>query len=1498
MNRMLSKLLRIPKTVLVESNIHVVLQDKELVPMREVGENWIVNKNAPVAVMLGFDPGKYTFVAEYLKNFRTLFLEPDVSIDEYADKISSYNPKCIIVWGYTEFSDVTGFASRHTLPIYRMEDGFLHSASLDTANTRAYSLVLDKSSLYFNANEQSDLEKLLLAYDFDRSPNLLLQAERLIEFQKRFGIGKYNFPSEGNAAILYGKGQRRRVLVIGQSMEDQSVLYANPEGWTCERLIQLAREENPDCEVLYKPHPEELKGLGRENSSVKESLPQCTVIEKNISLAELFPLVERVYVMTSLAGFEALLHNVPVTTTGMPFYAGWGLTDDRTKPPRPRRILTPHQLYAGACLMYPQYILDLENSARGCQKTLFRLCEEKNGVTLLGENWEDAGKPVALIYGLGAERAAKLLDILSKYRVAVYVNGEMDFNQVCKGLKPEAIFAYNKSLPYSVVQFAGRCGIELNALVKGIAVTASDAQDYFSYEIFAVVPYNQAFDTAEASPLSALESLLSSFDIEAHRERMKCMDSFLPLNRTVHKGFCNILDRHPAHEVINIKIKQQRILLLAQDAAEVLRLRSLACSDHANAELFVLVSEAVAQKEFFPEDCTLLPPRAILADILDFMDKVYTADSPLALEALRRGIPVTVTGTPFYAGWGLTDDRSEVSRPRVLTREEFFYAVFILYPCYFIDTKDSIAGFFCETLRWYGKCLLANFEQNSKSKPAFRLSDNNTVQLEKEGPATIQELKAYFGDFTSKNWLVTVACLLYGMHKKNNDKKNVVFAAKSVMDDRTFHVFLEMLATVSSANYMKWELASLYKKLSMPDLAQKMLDEIQEEAGTTSLFVKAPSATTCLNLAGLHKDDAKPKMSQRYYWQALLQGVKTSKVLEQCASNASECMDFESSLHLYRFLYELASCAGNELLALRALSELVVNNAYAGNPSDGLLWLTILGGMNINVAMRTVDATQVFWEQHFPNLNMYSCIGNWADGMGSVGHQAKLHMFASNFDAAIEVMNSNIDEVSSDISMSILYAKTKFLVGEYVEADMVYDYIINKFGMPTSICYNYLYFCMHTGKYDRMEEILARYDHMNFTNKDFFKSCVRMYKRDIGGAFPSLCDSFVHAEQRRLLGMKCVRSLEEVAPGENLLVIACSGLGDEIGNAVFYNKISKACRGKVTFTCDSRLCTLFRRSLPNLAIEPVRRLRNLPDIAKAPYNYANLPCSAYIDMFDNHGYGLFERADKVILDMDAIRSVVRGYEDFSGLATLVPDAKETERYRRQLPVDGKLTVGLCWRSVGRRYSRIRNYCRIEDFEPLFKRDDIRIVILQYDGCSPHEEAWIREHYPHNTMSFAGLDMYDDLDGLAAAIAALDMVISPAVNIRQVSGSLGVPTSFLVSSSSIDWRKEEDGEMDVIYKKTIHRRIEDVDAMCALLQQDIDAMVEKKARACAAGQTFHCAETPPHDGAEDTPSGVPGDLAAKPDFSSQVPRKKMRKLSPMRRLSTAHGEKGREKRVSG
>lgn len=67
--------------------------------------------------------------------------------------------------------------------------------------------------------------------------------------------------------------------------------------------------------------------------------------------------VDEVWTMTSALGFEALLRGKRVTCTGQPFYAGWGLTEDRG-PPLLRRTASPDlaALVHATLIAYPRYV--------------------------------------------------------------------------------------------------------------------------------------------------------------------------------------------------------------------------------------------------------------------------------------------------------------------------------------------------------------------------------------------------------------------------------------------------------------------------------------------------------------------------------------------------------------------------------------------------------------------------------------------------------------------------------------------------------------------------------------------------------------------------------------------------------------------------------------------------------------------------------------------------------------------------------------------------------------------------------------------------------------------------------------------------------------------------------------------------------------------------------------------------------------------------------------
>ena len=65
---------------------------------------------------------------------------------------------------------------------------------------------------------------------------------------------------------------------------------------------------------------------------------------------------DELHVMTSLAGFEALLQNKIVHTWGVPFYSGWGLTRDHYPCDRRQTNRNIDELVYFAHCYYPCYI--------------------------------------------------------------------------------------------------------------------------------------------------------------------------------------------------------------------------------------------------------------------------------------------------------------------------------------------------------------------------------------------------------------------------------------------------------------------------------------------------------------------------------------------------------------------------------------------------------------------------------------------------------------------------------------------------------------------------------------------------------------------------------------------------------------------------------------------------------------------------------------------------------------------------------------------------------------------------------------------------------------------------------------------------------------------------------------------------------------------------------------------------------------------------------------
>lgn len=217
----------------------------------------------------------------------------------------------------------------------------------------------------------------------------------------------------------------------------------------------------------------------------------------------------------------------------------------------------------------------------------------------------------------------------------------------------------------------------------------------------------------------------------------------------------------------------------------------------------------------------------------------------------------------------------------------------------------------------------------------------------------------------------------------------------------------------------------------------------------------------------------------------------------------------------------------------------------------------------------------------------------------------------------------------------------------------------------------------------------------------------------------------------------------DMLAGRHLLVWPEQGLGDEVLFASVLPDLD-GIDGPVSVECDARLVPLFARSFPHLRVA-----------AAGSVPSADLQIAA----------GSLPGLARTTLSR------------FTGNPWLVADPVRAASWRQVLAGAGPaaLTVGFCWRSGLKSAERQGLYPSLADFAPLFALPGIRWVPLQYDLDEPGTAAELSAGLPGNIDLYRpALDLRDDLDGVAALMAGLDLVVSAATAVAELAGALGVP----------------------------------------------------------------------------------------------------------------------------
>lgn len=253
----------------------------------------------------------------------------------------------LLLWGSTP----APVSLAKDVQLIRMEDGFLRSVGLGADLVKPISWVIDKRGIYYDASKPSDLEYLLQHTEFSYA--LLERAAILRQRIVASGLTKYNV---GSIAWRRPPSTNYVILVVGQVESDASIRYGTQAIAGNMALLQRVRQAYPDAYIVYKPHPDVVAGLRSAGKQENEAQQWCNEVVVDVAMGDLLSTVDAVHVLTSLAGFEALLRGKSVTCYGQPFYSGWGLTNDQSPIRRRTRSLSLDALVAGALILYPIYI--------------------------------------------------------------------------------------------------------------------------------------------------------------------------------------------------------------------------------------------------------------------------------------------------------------------------------------------------------------------------------------------------------------------------------------------------------------------------------------------------------------------------------------------------------------------------------------------------------------------------------------------------------------------------------------------------------------------------------------------------------------------------------------------------------------------------------------------------------------------------------------------------------------------------------------------------------------------------------------------------------------------------------------------------------------------------------------------------------------------------------------------------------------------------------------
>ena len=602
----------------------------------------------------------------------------------------------IIGWGLKENTQTAyRYAANNNLPYLTLEDGFIRSIGLGVSGAEPFGFIVDTTGIYYDATRPSDLETLIKSntnVECDRIRNLI---QRIIADK----INKYNYVWD---SLILPDSQRPKILLIDQTHGDLSVDYGLADESSFRRMLDAAKTKYPDGDFFVKIHPDVI--AGKKKGYLSDHLPDdVRHIGEDCNPIELLQQVDHVFTVTSQMGFEALLVGKKVSCFGMPFYAGWGLTEDYVDCPRRGIKRSLEDIFDAAYLRYTRYV-DPFSEKRCRLERILEIIESHKRMTT-------QNKGNIFCFGFRLRKHGIVRQFLSSRDTRIFFVGSVKQAERIGIGRTSRIVVWGLNENRAIVNLANRHGIQIERIEDGFIRSVGLGSDFARPSSLILDRRGIYFDPRQPSDL---ENLLNTIHLD-----QKATRRVQQLHRhIVSTGINKYNNGSKGKLVVNASPFQTVILVPGQveDDASIrvgcteIRtnlglLQEVRCKNPNAYLIYKPHPDVIAgnRQGRIPNDvaeryCDQIVTEHHMNICLDQVDQVHTMTSLTGFEALLKKKQVFTYGLPFYAGWGLTTDQLGIDRRRrKLTLEELIYGCLVLYPRYvnwdfgcFVEAEDTV----------------------------------------------------------------------------------------------------------------------------------------------------------------------------------------------------------------------------------------------------------------------------------------------------------------------------------------------------------------------------------------------------------------------------------------------------------------------------------------------------------------------------------------------------------------------------------------------------------------------------------------------------------------------------------------------------------------------------------------------------------------------------------------------------------------------------------------